>query len=52
MTKNHVGALMSRLAQLDDALDKKCQIEREDSLEIAALKNALEEEQEIVASLE
>ncbi|KAK1627958.1 hypothetical protein QYE76_002273 [Lolium multiflorum] len=42
-TKKHVSALMVRIAQLDDTLDKKCQIEREDSLEIAALKNALEE---------
>ena len=31
---------------------KKCQIEREDSLEIASLKNALEEDQETIASLE
>ncbi|KAK1612453.1 hypothetical protein QYE76_036126 [Lolium multiflorum] len=51
-TKKHVSALMIRLAQLDDTLDKKCQIEREDSLEIAALKNALEEGQETIASLE
>ncbi|KAK1695261.1 hypothetical protein QYE76_011958 [Lolium multiflorum] len=50
--KKHVGALMCRLAQLDDILDKKCQIEREDSLEIASLKIALEEEQETRASLE
>ena len=33
-------------------LIKKCQIEREDSLEIAALKNALEEGKETIASLE
>ena len=33
-------------------LIKKCQIEREDSLEITTLKNALEEGQETIASLE
>ncbi|KAK1665410.1 hypothetical protein QYE76_053569 [Lolium multiflorum] len=51
-TKRHVSNLMIRLAQLDDTLDKKCQMEREDSLEIHALKNALEEGQETIASLE
>ncbi|KAK1662048.1 hypothetical protein QYE76_050207 [Lolium multiflorum] len=48
-TKKHVSHLMIRLAQLDDTLDKKCQIDREDSLEIAALK---EEGQETITSLE
>ncbi|KAK1616300.1 hypothetical protein QYE76_021817 [Lolium multiflorum] len=51
-TKKHVSNLMIRLAQLNDTLEKKCQIEREDSLEIHALKNALEESQETIASLE
>ncbi|KAK1660264.1 hypothetical protein QYE76_048423 [Lolium multiflorum] len=51
-TKKHVSNLMVRIAQLSDTLEKKCQIEREDSLEIHALKNALEESQETIASLE
>ncbi|KAK1663305.1 hypothetical protein QYE76_051464 [Lolium multiflorum] len=51
-TKKHVSSLMVRIAQLNDTLEKKCQIEREDSLEIHALKNALEECQETIASLE
>ncbi|KAK1644518.1 hypothetical protein QYE76_062323 [Lolium multiflorum] len=51
-TRKHVSNLMIRLAQLNDTLEKKCQIEREDSLEIHALKNALEESQETIASLE
>jgi myosin heavy subunit len=51
-TKKHVSSLMVRMAQLNDTLEKKCQIEREDSLEIHALKNALEECQETIASLE
>jgi len=50
-TKKHVSSLMVRMAQLNDTLEKKCQIEREDSLEIHALKNALEECQETIASL-
>jgi cell division protein FtsB len=40
------------IAQLNDTLEKKCQIEREDSLEIHALKNGLEECKETIASLE
>jgi myosin heavy subunit len=51
-TRKHVSNLMVRIAQLSDTLEKKCQIEREDSLEIHALKNALEESQETIASLE
>ncbi|KAK1607124.1 hypothetical protein QYE76_030797 [Lolium multiflorum] len=51
-TKKHVSSLMVRIAKLNDTLEKKCQIEREDSLEIHALKNALEESQETIASLE
>ncbi|KAK1696879.1 hypothetical protein QYE76_013576 [Lolium multiflorum] len=51
-TKKHVSSLMVRMAQLNATLEKKCQIEREDSLEIHALKNALEECQETIASLE
>ncbi|KAK1618138.1 hypothetical protein QYE76_023655 [Lolium multiflorum] len=51
-TKKHVSNVMARIAQLSDTLEKKCQIEREDSLEIHALKNALEESQETIASLE
>ena len=46
-TKKHVSNLMVRLAQLDDALDKKCQIEREDSLEIAALKMPLRKDKKL-----
>ncbi|KAK1679346.1 hypothetical protein QYE76_040194 [Lolium multiflorum] len=52
INKKHVSNLMARLAQQNDMLDKKGQIEREDSLEIHALKNALEESQETIASLE
>ncbi|KAK1605542.1 hypothetical protein QYE76_029215 [Lolium multiflorum] len=52
INKKHVSNLMSRLAQQTDMLEKKGQIEREDSLEIHALKNALEESQETIASLE
>ncbi|KAK1644066.1 hypothetical protein QYE76_061871 [Lolium multiflorum] len=51
-TKKHVSHLMARLAQQNDTLEKKGQIEREDSLEIHALKNALEESQDTIASLE
>ena len=51
-TKRHVSNLMVRLAQLDDILDKKNVKQREESLELAALKNALEEGQETIASLE
>jgi chromosome segregation ATPase len=51
-TKKHVSSLMVRIAQQSDMLEKKGQIEREDSLEIHALKNALEESQETIASLE
>ncbi|KAK1601452.1 hypothetical protein QYE76_018638 [Lolium multiflorum] len=50
--KKHVSNLMARLAQQNATLEKKGQIEREDSLEIHALKNALEESQETIASLE
>ncbi|KAK1681137.1 hypothetical protein QYE76_041985 [Lolium multiflorum] len=52
INKKHVSNLMARLAQQNDTLEKKGQIEREDSLEIHALKNALEESQETIASLE
>ncbi|KAK1607255.1 hypothetical protein QYE76_030928 [Lolium multiflorum] len=52
INKKHVSNLMARLAQQNDMLEKKGQIEREDSLEIHALKNALEESQENIASLE
>ncbi|KAK1631695.1 hypothetical protein QYE76_006010 [Lolium multiflorum] len=52
INKKHVSNLMARLAQQNDMLEKKGQIEREDSLEIHALKNALEESQETIASLE
>ncbi|KAK1615955.1 hypothetical protein QYE76_021472 [Lolium multiflorum] len=51
-TKKHVSNLMARIAQQNYTLEKKGQIEREDSLEIHALKNALEESQETIASLE
>ncbi|KAK1683930.1 hypothetical protein QYE76_044778 [Lolium multiflorum] len=51
-TKKHVSNLMARIAQQNHTLEKKGQIEREDSLEIHALKNALEESQETIASLE
>ncbi|KAK1678922.1 hypothetical protein QYE76_039770 [Lolium multiflorum] len=50
--KKHVSNIMARLAQQNATLEKKGQIEREDSLEIHALKNALEESQETIASLE
>ncbi|KAK1666163.1 hypothetical protein QYE76_054322 [Lolium multiflorum] len=52
INKKHVSNLMARLSQQNDMLEKKGQIEREDSLEIHALKNALEESQETIASLE
>ncbi|KAK1605255.1 hypothetical protein QYE76_028928 [Lolium multiflorum] len=51
-TKKHVSNLMARIAQQNHTLEKKGQIEREDSLEIHALKQALEESQETIASLE
>ncbi|KAM0906965.1 hypothetical protein ACQ4PT_016441 [Festuca glaucescens] len=51
-SKKHVGSLLSRLGQLEEILEVKYRIEREDSLEVSSLKNALEEEQETVASLE
>ncbi|KAK1665963.1 hypothetical protein QYE76_054122 [Lolium multiflorum] len=51
INKKHVSNLMARLAQQNDMLEKKGQIER-DSLEIHALKNALEESQETISSLE
>src|SRR3954463_1732699 len=39
-------ALMDQLAQNEALLEEKGRIEREDAMEIASLKNALEEEEE------
>ena len=50
--KKHFGALMSQYGDALDSREDKVRIEREDSLEIASLNNALEEEQEIRVSLE
>src|SRR3954464_5360667 len=50
--KKFFGALMTQLAEAHDLLDQKGEIEREDANELAALKTALEEEQQTVASLE
>src|SRR5215216_5641697 len=43
---------MSQLAQSKELLEEKGRIKREDALEIASLKNALEEEEEARVSLE
>ncbi|MEI4896790.1 hypothetical protein Q8G71_36485, partial [Klebsiella pneumoniae] len=45
-------ALMDQLAQNKVLLEEKGRIEREDAMEIASLKNALEEEEEARVSLE
>src|SRR4051812_48338400 len=45
-------ALMDQLAQNEALLEEKGRIEREDAMEIASLKNALEEEEEARVSLE
>ena len=50
--KKHFGALASQLNEALDSLYEKGRIEREDSIEIASLNNALEEEQELRVSLE
>src|SRR4051794_8256419 len=50
--KKFFGALMTQLAEAHDLLDQKGEIEREDANELAALKTALEEEQQTIASLE
>ena len=50
--KKYFGALMGQLAEAHDLLDLKGEIERSDANELAALKTALEEEQETVASPE
>ena len=50
--KKHFGALASQLNEALDYLEEKGRIEREDSIEIASLNNALEEEQELRVSLE
>src|SRR4051812_14978177 len=50
--KKFFGALMTQLAEAHELLDQKGEIEREDANELAALRTALEEEQETVASLE
>jgi hypothetical protein len=39
--KKHVGSLLSCLGQLEEILEEKCRIEREDSLEIASLRMLL-----------
>src|SRR3954464_8407593 len=44
-------ALMDQLAQNEALLEEKGRIEREDAMEIASLKNALEEEEEDPVSL-
>ena len=43
---------MAQLGEAHELLDQKGEIERSDANELAALKTALEEEQETVASLE
>jgi hypothetical protein len=43
---------MSKLGQANAIIEKKGEIERDDAIEIASLNHALEEEQEIRASLE
>ena len=50
--KKYFGSLMSQLAEAHDLLDQKGETEREDANKLAALRTALEEEQETVASLE
>ena len=50
--KKYYGALMAQLGEAHDLLNQKGEIEREDTDELAALKIALEEVQETVASLE
>ena len=50
--KKYYGALMAQLGEAHELLDQKGEIERSDADELAALKSALEEEQETVASLE
>ena len=52
IVKKYYGAILSQLGEAHDLLDRKGEIEREDADELAALRNALEEEQETVASLE
>ena len=51
-SKKYYGALMDQLGEAHELLDKKGEIEREDANELAALRIALEEEQETVAYLE
>jgi hypothetical protein len=50
--KKYVSACMSKLGQANAIIEKKGEIERDDAIEIASLNHALEEEQEIRASLE
>ena len=51
-TKKHVEALMSQYGKAQEMIEIKGNIEREDAMEIASLKNNLEEEHELRVSLE
>ena len=51
-TKKHVEALMSQYGEAQEMLEIKGKIEREDAMEIASLKDNLEEEHELRVSLE
>ena len=51
-TKKHVEALMSQYGEAQEMLEIKGKIEREDAMEIASLKDNLEEENELRVSLE
>ena len=50
--KVHFNNLARQLSQALADFDEKCKIEREDAIEIASLKNELEEEHELRVSLE
>ena len=51
-TKKHFEALMSQYGEAQEMLEVKGNIEREDAMEIASLKDNLEEEHELRVSLE
>ena len=50
--KKHFGSLMSRIGELEDVLELKGEIEREDAYEKVSLQSSLEDEQETNAHLQ
>jgi hypothetical protein len=51
-TKKHVGALMSRIGELEDLLEEKGKIERDDAISLFHLRSSLQEIEESHARLE